>query len=104
MGTWCLITDQTPDDKEHTSNGHTKGDMAFDANGGFWLVHSVPRFPAATGSGSYAGYPAYAKEYGQSFICMSYGALSSPHNHPTFHIPHSTFHKNLMMCTCPMLV
>jgi hypothetical protein len=77
--TWvrgCLVTDQTPDNKEHTSNGHTKGDMAFDANGGFWLVHSVPRFPAATGSGSYAGYPAYAKEYGQSFICMSYGALS----------------------------
>ncbi|ELR16855.1 deoxyribonuclease II, putative [Acanthamoeba castellanii str. Neff] len=69
---WVIYNDQTPDDKEHTSNGHTKGDMAFDANGGFWLVHSVPRFPAATGSGSYAGYPAYAKEYGQSFICMSY--------------------------------
>jgi deoxyribonuclease-2 len=67
---WVMYNDQTPDDKQHGSNGHTKGDMAFDANGGFWLVHSVPRFPAATGN-SY-GYPAYAKEYGQSFICMSY--------------------------------
>jgi deoxyribonuclease-2 len=69
---WVIYNDQTPDNKEHTSNGHTKGDMAFDANGGFWLVHSVPRFPVATGNGASYGYPAYAKEYGQSFICMSY--------------------------------
>jgi hypothetical protein len=72
-----LFADQTPDDKQHGSNGHTKGDMAFDANGGFWLVHSVPRFPVATGN-SY-GYPAYAKEYGQSFICMSYGKRRHRH-------------------------
>jgi hypothetical protein len=68
--------DETPDNKQHGSFGHTKGDMAFDANGGFWLVHSVPRFPANTGSGvSYDGYPEYASTYGQSFLCMSMGAL-----------------------------
>jgi deoxyribonuclease-2 len=53
--------------------------MAFDANGGFWLVHSVPRFPANTGSGvSYEGYPAYAATYGQSFLCMSMSTFSCP--------------------------
>ncbi|ELR16858.1 deoxyribonuclease II protein, putative [Acanthamoeba castellanii str. Neff] len=69
---YIMYNDETPDNKEHGSFGHTKGDMAFDADGGFWLVHSVPRFPANTGSGvSYEGYPAYAATYGQSFLCMS---------------------------------
>jgi deoxyribonuclease-2 len=68
-----IFVDQTPDNKEHTSNGHTKGGMGFDASGGFWLVHSVPRFPVATGGGATYNYPEKEKEYGQSFICMSYG-------------------------------
>jgi deoxyribonuclease-2 len=67
---WLMYNDQTPDGKSHDSYGHTKGDMAFDINGGFWLVHSTPRFPAQTGN-PYPGFPDYAKDYGQSFLCIS---------------------------------
>ncbi len=52
--------------------------MVFDASGGFWLVHSVPRFPFARNSSEPYTYPAYAKTYGQSFICLS---LSTPDQH-----------------------
>lgn len=44
--------------------------MGFDANQGFFLRHSVPRFPNDMKDG-YHGFPAYAKLYGQSFICIS---------------------------------
>lgn len=71
---WLLYNDQTPDDKGHSSYGHLKGDMVFDAGGGFWLVHSVPRFPFARNSSEPYTYPAYAKSYGQSFICLSLSA------------------------------
>jgi deoxyribonuclease-2 len=51
--------------------------MAFDAKGGFWLVHSVPRFPFDRASSEPYTYPAYAKTYGQSFICLTLGTLFS---------------------------
>lgn len=61
--------DQSPDGKSHDTFGHTKGVIAFDATAGYWLIHSVPRYPN-TGA-QYEGYPEYAKIYAQSFLCIS---------------------------------
>jgi len=69
---WAMYNDATPDMVEHYDNGHLKGDMAFDANGGFWLLHSVPSFPVSRGNTYY--YPYHGAKYGQSFICLSLGA------------------------------
>ncbi|XP_071802431.1 plancitoxin-1-like [Asterias amurensis] len=51
--------------------GHTKGDLAFDASSGFWLVHSTPRFPRNS-SQSY-NWPATANKNGQTFLCVKFG-------------------------------
>lgn len=68
--------DESPDNVEHENWGHTKGALAFDESSGFWLIHSVPRFPDT--SVSYV-YPKEETEYGQSFLCMTYGIhLSIP--------------------------
>jgi deoxyribonuclease-2 len=67
---WLMWNDETPDEKEHDSYGHTKGDLAFDSNTGFHLVHSVPRFPVVTGGDPY-NYPSGETEFGQSFLCLS---------------------------------
>jgi len=45
-----------------------KGVMAADANGGFWLVHSVPKFPDL-GPASFTW--TASTIYGQSFLCVS---------------------------------
>eukprot|EP01087_Luapelamoeba_hula_P001831 TRINITY_DN1162_c0_g1_i1.p1 TRINITY_DN1162_c0_g1~~TRINITY_DN1162_c0_g1_i1.p1 ORF type:complete len:364 (+),score=50.09 TRINITY_DN1162_c0_g1_i1:16-1107(+) len=66
---WFMYNDEPPKGTAGSDYGHTKGDLAFNKNGGFWLIHSVPRFPAEQ-SGSYS-YPDNEKDYGQSFLCMS---------------------------------
>ena len=48
--------DAWPDDHKHGTGGHTKGFLGFTSTGGFWLVHSVPRFPSFVSDG-YPGLP-----------------------------------------------
>ncbi len=48
--------------------GHTKGVLAVDKKSGFWLVHSVPKFPTPYAQ----SYKWNASEtYGQTFLCLS---------------------------------
>ncbi len=54
-----------------SSSAHSKGIFAIDSRGGFWLTHSVPKFPVL--SGSYQ-YPDNAKHNGQTAICISLDA------------------------------
>jgi deoxyribonuclease II len=50
--------------------GHTKGVVVFDKADGFWLVHSVPKFPPHPATDPF-GYPSTGEKFGQSFLCIS---------------------------------
>ncbi|XP_058129762.1 deoxyribonuclease-2-alpha [Anopheles coustani] len=49
--------------------GHTKGVVSTDGKTGYWLIHSVPKFPPQIGTGY--SYPHTGMLYGQSFLCIS---------------------------------
>ncbi|KAF6205451.1 hypothetical protein GE061_019623 [Apolygus lucorum] len=76
---WLVYNDQVPtqsrlksafEDMWSTTYGHTKGVVGSNADGGFWLVHSIPHFPTLE---SYV-YPHTALRYGQSAVCISLSA------------------------------
>lgn len=50
--------------------GHTKGVLGANNETGFWLVHSVPKFPPPRNISQYK-YPNTAKRYAQSFLCIT---------------------------------
>jgi deoxyribonuclease II len=68
-----LYNDEPPEGKTDGSRGHTKGVLATNAQQGFWLIHSVPHYPAALDNGTY-WYPHTGRTYGQSFLCITIGA------------------------------
>ncbi|ELV14310.1 Deoxyribonuclease-2-alpha [Tupaia chinensis] len=71
---FLLYNDQPPKavkTPESSSRGHTKGVLLMDQEGGFWLVHSVPRFPAPASSAAYS-WPHNAQHYGQTLLCVSF--------------------------------
>jgi len=69
---WVLYNDQPPENNStNPSFGHTKGVMIFDRNGGFWLLHSAPRWPPAFGK-TYV-FPLPQTVNGQSFLCTTIG-------------------------------
>ncbi|CAG2122063.1 unnamed protein product, partial [Medioppia subpectinata] len=70
---YVVYNDQPPDSST-SSGAHSKGLFAIDSNTGFWLSHSVPRFPAVDQS---YDFPDNARHNGQTAICMSVGADDS---------------------------
>lgn len=64
-----MYNDEPPEEKSDEARGHTKGVVAGNQNGGFWLVHSVPKYPGNDYT-SYT-YPPTGHLYGQSFLCIS---------------------------------
>jgi deoxyribonuclease-2 len=62
-----LYNDQHPDGQITFSVGHTKGAVVFGETSGFWLVHSVPKFPPV----DHYGYPDSGHRNGQTFLCIS---------------------------------
>lgn len=62
-----LYNDETPNSHTSFRHGHTKGVVNFDEEGGYWLVHSLPKFPSNT---SYS-YPQNGRMFGQTFLCIS---------------------------------
>lgn len=64
-----MYNDEPPESKSDEARGHTKGVVAGNANGGFWLIHSVPKYPQSDLS-NYT-FPPTGHLYGQSFLCMT---------------------------------
>lgn len=52
--------------------GHTKGVVAAsaDGDGGLWILHSTPHWPASTGKAKFY-FPESEITFGQTFLCMS---------------------------------
>uniref|UniRef100_A0A7S4UUX5 Uncharacterized protein n=1 Tax=Paramoeba aestuarina TaxID=180227 RepID=A0A7S4UUX5_9EUKA len=71
---WFYYNDEDPTGAKHSSYGHTKGVASFNSDSGFWLIHSVPKWP--NGSSVSYGYPSYETTYGQSFLCVTYDYLT----------------------------
>jgi len=66
---YAMYSDQTPDGVSHGA-AHSKGVIALSprANAGFWLTHSLPKFPNAVADG--LG-PLPSKTFAQDFFCMA---------------------------------
>lgn len=70
---YALYNDEWPNNRRYGTGGHAKGVFGFDddSKGGFWLVHSVPRFPEYPSKGAYPALPEDEYRYGQSMLCIS---------------------------------
>ncbi|CAG2167036.1 unnamed protein product [Oppiella nova] len=67
---YVVYNDQSPDSST-SSGAHSKGLFAIDSSGGFWLRHSVPRFPSLHKP---YDFPHNAKHNGQTALCISLSA------------------------------
>ncbi|XP_056630988.1 plancitoxin-1 [Diorhabda sublineata] len=65
---YIFYNDQPPNQNASFNLGHTKGVVMANSEGGFWLIHSVPKFPD---EGSAYVYPNSGRKYGQMLICVS---------------------------------
>ncbi|KAK9842121.1 hypothetical protein WJX84_004894 [Apatococcus fuscideae] len=54
-----------------STKAHAKGVIGFGPDGGFWLVHSVPKFPDRPSVSDYTGIASGQQINAQSFLCLS---------------------------------
>lgn len=65
-----MYNDEFPNGTSSETAAHAKGVIVFDGVSGFWLVHSVPRFPPSPDEGNYT-FPTTGLRYGQTMLCLS---------------------------------
>ncbi|XP_049644314.1 deoxyribonuclease-2-alpha-like [Suncus etruscus] len=70
---FLLYNDQPPPltGKTNGQSGHSKGVVLLDLDEGFWLVHSVPKFPPHTSNPAFS-WPSNAQCYGQTLFCVTF--------------------------------
>jgi len=68
---YALWNDEHPDGKKMARTfAHSKGVAAISGDHGFWLSHSLPKFPNAADAGE-PGFDDANVKYGQHFFCVS---------------------------------
>ncbi|KAK7095411.1 hypothetical protein V1264_006822 [Littorina saxatilis] len=72
---YLMFNDWQPSGKLSVNHGHAKGTLGFDKRSGFWLIHSVPRFPRAHSEGSYQ-WAHNGCVFGQMLFCVSFAYKS----------------------------
>lgn len=65
---YAVYNDDDDEGKTSTTRAHAKGVVMFDASSGFWLIHSLPRYPSRRDVGP-EDLP--SETYAQSFICLT---------------------------------
>jgi deoxyribonuclease-2 len=64
----AVYNDDTDDGSQNSGKAHSKGVIGFDTTQGFWLIHSLPRYPNRRSTG-YGPLPTIT--FGQSFLCIT---------------------------------
>lgn len=87
----AMYNDEPTNAQVDNNHGHTKGVVVANDISGFWMIHSVPKFPPDLEHGIY-DYPHTGTIYGQSFLCISFtgdqlGAVGKQlqYNEPKFY-------------------
>ena len=92
-----MYNDETPADKVSSTYGHTKGVFALNEHSGFWLVHSVPRFPqVASNDRKLYDFPEDETNYAQSFLCVSLPPSELERLAPQFQLNRPQFYDGHM--------
>jgi deoxyribonuclease-2 len=69
---YVFYNDEDPDGTERFANAHAKGVVIFGREGGFWLTHSIPRYPGFPGDdSSWSEVQIGQTLYGQHALCLS---------------------------------
>lgn len=66
---YAMWNDQKPDGAATGGRAHSKGILAFDGKQGFWIIHSMPKWPNFI-AGGYKGLP--DDTFGQHFHCVTF--------------------------------
>lgn len=66
---YVFYNDQLPNGSWTTTYGHSKGFFAWDGTTGYWVQHSIPKFPNFVSSGYEYGHS--QELYGQHAFCMT---------------------------------
>jgi len=67
----AVYNDDTDEGQRLASHAHAKGVAVFNTKGGFWMIHSVPKWPNRRSKG-YGVLP--SDKFGQTFMCLSLSA------------------------------
>lgn len=68
---YLIYNDAVPAPVNYSGNyGHTKGLLVWNRLQGFWLIHSVPKFPPVPEKGY--EYPTSGRRYAQSGLCITF--------------------------------